>query len=88
MPEGGEGTVKDEEFNLTFKVTRKVDTDALQAVWADLNPNTQKAFKWSADVDLKQLRALSDLDPDNAFIAQGFVTTKPAKPLISLKDPS
>ena len=86
VPEGGEGTVKDEEFSIAFKVSRKVNTEALQAAWAVLNDNTKKAFKWSADVDLKQFRALNDLDPDNAFIAQGFVTTKPAKPAITLKE--
>lgn len=86
VPEGGEGTVKDEEFQIAFKLTRKVDTEALQASWAKLDKNSQKAFRWSADVDLKQLRALSDLDPDSAFVAQGFITTKPAKPSITLKD--
>lgn len=88
VPEGGEGTVKEEEFTLTYKVTRKVDTEALQASWSKLGTNTQKAFRWSADVDLKALRALSDMDPDNAFIAQGFITTKPAKTSLTLKDPS
>lgn len=87
-PDGGEGTVKDDEFSITYKATRAVDTDALQKAWGTLSPNTQKAFKWKADVDLKQLRALVDLDPDNAYQAQGFITTKPAKPTISLKEPS
>jgi len=86
VPDGGEGTVKDEEFSIKYSVTRKVDTEALQAAWAALSPNTQKAFKWSADVDLKHYRALIDLDPDNAYQAQGFVTTRPAKPALTLKD--
>ncbi len=85
-PDGGEGTVKDDEFSIKYAVTRKVDTEALQAAWAALSPNTQKAFKWSADVDLKHYRALIDLDPDNAYQAQGFVTTKAAKPAVLLKD--
>lgn len=86
VPEGGEGTVKDDEFSITYKVTRTVDTTTLQAAWSALSPNTQKAFKWKADVDLKHLRALVDMDPDNAFQAQGFITTKPAKPSLTLKD--
>ncbi len=86
VPDGGEGTVKDDEFSIKYSVTRKVDTEALQAAWSALSPNTQKAFKWSADVDLKHYRALIDLDPDNAYQAQGFVTTKAAKPSLILKD--
>ena len=87
-PNGTEGTVKEDEFSITFKNTRTVDTTALQASWGELSPNTQKAFKWRADVDLKHLRALIDLDPDNAYQAQGFITTKPAKPSLLLKDAS
>jgi len=86
VPDGCQGTVKDDEFSIKYSVTRKVDTEALQAAWAALSPNTQKAFKWSADVDLKHYRALIDLDPDNAYQAQGFVTTRPAKPALTLKD--
>ncbi len=87
-PDGGEGTVKDDDFSITYKVTRAVDTDALQKAWGALSPNTQKAFRWKADVDLKHLRALVDIDPDNAYQAQGFITTKPSKPALTLKEPS
>ncbi len=86
VPDGGEGTVKDEEFSITYKVTRAVDTDALQVAWFGLSDNAKKAFRWKADVDLKHLRALADIDPDNAYQAQGFITTKPAKPALTLKD--
>lgn len=85
-PEGGEGTVKDEQFSITYKVTRTVDTDTLQAAWGALAPNTRKAFKWKADVDLKHLRALIEMDADGAYQAQGFITTKPAKPTLTLKE--
>jgi len=87
-PDGGEGVIKDGDLTITHKVTRKVDTEALQAAWSTLTPNTQKAFKWSADVDLKHLRALVDIDPDNAYLAQGFITAKPAKPSLILKETS
>lgn len=86
VPLGGEGTHKDEEFSITYKVTRKVDTDGLQAAWAGLNANAQKAFKWAATVDLKQYRAIADLDPASYSQLAAFVTTTPAKPAITLKD--
>ena len=87
-PATGEGMHKDAEFSITYKVTRSVDTDALQAAWATLGTNAQKAFKWSADLDLKAYRALVEMDPDNAFKAQSYITTKPAKPSLTLKDQS
>lgn len=85
-PEAGEGTAKDGDLTVTWKLTRKVDTEALQDAWVELNPNTQKAFKWKADVDLKQLRALADLDADGHAAAARFITTTPAKPAITLKE--
>ena len=86
VPDGGEGTHKDEEFSIAFKVTRKVDTEALQVAWQGMTPNAQKAFKWAATVDLKQYRAIADLDPASYSQLAAFVTTTPAKPALTLKD--
>jgi hypothetical protein len=85
VPDGGEGTVKDEEFSITFKVTRAVDTEALQTAWNTLGTNAQKAFKWKADIDLKQYRAIQSLDTPAFEQLNQFVTTKPAKPALTLK---
>lgn len=85
-PEGGEGTSKEGGLSITWKVTRKVDTDALQGVWTDLPINTQKAFRWKADIELKQLRALQELDAGAYATAAKFITTAPAKPAVTLKE--
>lgn len=85
-PETGEGTKTEGVLSVAWKVTRKVDTDALQSAWPSMGPNAQKAFRWKADVDLKQLRALSDLDADSYSAAAKFITTTPAKPAITLKE--
>jgi hypothetical protein len=84
-PAGNEGTVKEDEFSIAFKVTRSVDTEALQNAWATLGTNAEKAFKWKADLDLKQYRAIKDLDPVAYGKLNAFVITKPAKPALTLK---
>ncbi len=85
-PAGGEGTHNDEEFKIVWKLTRTVDTAAVQNCWDSLNANAQKAFRWKAEVDLSQLRALADLDPTAYAQAAQYITAKPAKPSIELKD--
>lgn len=85
-PADGEGTTKDGDVSIAWKLTRKVDTDALQTAWPDLGPNAQKAFRWKAETDLKQLRALQELDADSHAAAAKFITTTPAKPAITLKE--
>lgn len=81
-----EGTVTNEGIAVNFKLTRTVDTAALQEAWASLGTNAQKAFKWKADVDLKHFRAIQELDPASYKTLIDFVTTKPAKPSIIVKD--
>ena len=85
-PPTGEGTIKKDDFTITYKVTRTVDTDALQDAWNSLGSNAQKAFKWAASVDLKHYRAIQELDAPAFSQLASFVTTKPAKAAISLKD--
>ena len=84
-PAGGEGTVKAEGISIAFKVNRTVDTDKLQAAWATLGINSQKAFTWKAGLDTKQYRAIQDLDPKSFAQLANFVTSKPAKPTLTLK---
>ena len=83
-----EGTVGDKAsgVSVAYKVTRSVDTEALRAGWASLSPETQTAFKWSASVDTKTLKAFQLANPEAYKAVAGFVTTKPAKPSISIKE--
>ena len=85
-PANGEGTHNDEEFKITWKINRTVDTAKVQVSWDSMNTNAQKAFRWKAEVDLTQLRALADLDPGAYAQATAHITSKPAKPTIELKD--
>jgi len=83
-----EGTVSDKDsgVSVAYKVTRSVDTEALRAGWAKLSPETQAAFKWSASVDTKTLKAFQLANPEAYSAVAQFVTTKPAKPSISIKE--
>ena len=83
-----EGTETDKEAGITvsFKVSRKVDTAALQADWDKLDKNAQAAFKWSADVETKTFKAIADLDPVTHSTVCAYITTTPNKPSISIKE--
>ena len=83
-----EGTVSDMDtgVSVAYKLTRSVDTEALRAGWDSLSPETQAAFKWSASVDTKTLKAFQLANPEAYKAVARFVTTKPAKPSISIKE--
>jgi hypothetical protein len=85
-PESNEGTHNDEEFSIVWKLNRTVNTDMLAADYEDLPTNTQKAFRWKAEVNLPYLRSLAEIDPAAYNKAAVFITSKPAKPSIELKD--
>lgn len=85
-PESGEGTHKDEEFTITWKLNRSVNTDQLASDYEDLPTNAQKAFRWKAEVNVAYLRSLAEIDPAAYNKAAVFITSKPAKPSIELKD--
>jgi hypothetical protein len=85
-PESNEGTHNDEEFTITWKLNRTVNTDQLATDYDDLPTNAQKAFRWKAEVNLAYLRSLAEIDPAAYNKAAVFVTSKPAKPTIELKD--
>lgn len=86
VPDGGEGTVKDEEFSITYKVSRKVDTDAIQKEWDLLTANQVKAIRWQAVLDTKHYRALKDFDPKAFEEINKFIITTPSKPAIEIKE--
>lgn len=86
LPLAGEGT-RSEKFgaakvSITYAITRSVDTPALQLAWTGLTEAQQAAFRWKADVRLKELREL-DL-PEQSVLAR-FITAKPAKPSIKIE---
>lgn len=85
-PESNEGTHNDEEFTITWKLNRTVNTDQLAADYEDLPTNAKNAFRWKAEVNLAFLRSLSEIDPAAYNKAAAFITSKPAKPSIELKD--
>ena len=56
-----EGTVHvNDRIKVQFKLTRKVDSDALDEIWDQLPDNIQKAFQWEAKPVLKELRKVQD----------------------------
>ena len=87
MPEQTEGTVTDKDtgISVAFKVTRKVSTEALQNDWMHLSQTVQSAFTWKADVSVKQIKAIQELDPAAFAVAAKYLTSTPAKPSISVK---
>ncbi len=86
VPVNDEGTAKTEvgalRVSVTAKLTRSVDTEALQGAWASLQPTVQKAFNWKADLSVSALRRL---DEQEAAQALRYVTTKPAKPAVKVE---
>lgn len=88
LPAQGEGTVTDKELGVSviYKLTRKVDTDALRTHWMSLPPEARDAFRWSASVDTAALRSLQEHRPDLAAAALHYITTSPAKPGFSVKE--
>lgn len=83
-----EGSITNADFGITvsYKLTRTVDSEGIQNAWSDLTANAQKALKVKFDIDLKQFRAVQDLDPQSFAQLAAFVTSKPAKPSISIKE--
>lgn len=56
-----EGTVHiNGSLKVQFKLTRKVDSDALDKIWDELPDNIQAAFEWNATPVLKELRKVQD----------------------------
>jgi hypothetical protein len=87
MPEQTEGTVSDKETGISvqFKVTRTVDTEAVQRDWTALPRNVQDAFKWKADIDTKRFKAIQNLSPSDFTVLARYVTSKASKPSISVR---
>ena len=88
LPTKLEGTVTDKEsgVSVTYRMTRKTDTTALQNDWMHLSQTVQSAFTWKADASARQLTAMQELDPAAYALAAKYITSTPAKPSISIKE--
>ena len=71
-----EGTVHlNDRIKIQFKLTRKVDSDALDKIWDKLPDNIQAAFEWEAKPVLKELRKV-----DNDARLAGIVSESAGRP--------
>ena len=75
LPEGYKVTV-------TYKLDRKVDTEALTKAWDKLPLDVQAAFKWKADLSVSEFRKLDEKAQLN--LSQ-YITTKEASPSITIE---
>jgi hypothetical protein len=64
-------------------MTRSVDSEKLQAIWGDLTPEQQGAFKWKPEVTLTGLKKVPT---EQMTKLAEVITTKPSKPSFELKD--
>lgn len=89
LPGGEEATttakLQGAKVTVTRKLTRSADTAQLQAAWASLPAQAQAIFKWSADIDLRKMRAAQEMAPDVYAAAARFITTKPAKAAVRVE---
>lgn len=82
-PEGSiSAPAGDWKLTVTYKVDRKVDSDALTKAWVTLPKDVQDSFKWTAGVSVSALRKLAAADVGKAAV---FVTAKEASPSIEIK---
>lgn len=70
------------KVTVTYKVSRKVDSDKLSAAWANLSASEQAAFKWAPDVSVTGLRKL---EGDSLIAVSKFITTNPAAPSVKVE---
>lgn len=76
-----EGTVHlNDRIKIQFKLTRKVDSDALDKIWDSLPDNIQDAFEWEAKPVLKELRKV-----ENDLRLEGIVSESSGRPTFTEK---
>lgn len=88
MPTKDEGTVTDKDAGITvsYSVTRSVDSDAVMKAWASLPPGAQTAIKFKASLDTRAWRVIEEHDPAARAALGQYITSKPAKPTITIKE--
>lgn len=88
LPGPDEATVNDKEsgISVTYRMTRSVDTKGVKDAWGMLPDGAKAALTWKASLDTRQWRHIQT-DDKAAFQALArFVTAKPAKPSVSIKE--
>ena len=73
------------KVKITGKLNRSVDSSSVQELWESLPDEIRKCFKWSADLDIKTYRALCSMRTDLLPALNQFITTKPAKPAVTVE---
>lgn len=83
-PEGAVSRKLDDgtKVTATFTMTRKVDSDKLQADWAKLPLDVQNIFKWKADVSVTEMRKL---EGTAVTTAARYYETKPGSTSIKIE---
>lgn len=88
LPTQEEGThtqaVGAAKLTATYKINRTVSA-AVMHDWTNLTEAAQKAFRFKPELDLKNYRALKELNPTAYIEASQFVTAKPATPSLSVE---
>lgn len=67
------------------KLTRSLDDKALQLDWDELPDEIKKCVKWKSALDTTKLRALEAMRDDLIPVMAQYMTTKPAKPSVSVE---
>lgn len=67
------------------KLTRSLDDAAIQSDWDTLPDEIKKCVKWKSSLDTKNLRSLEAMRHDLIPVMAQYMTTKPAKPSVSVE---
>ena len=67
------------------KLTRSLNDKALQSDWDSLPAEIKKCVKWKSSLDTRSLRALEEMRSDLMPVMANYLTTKPAKPSVSVE---
>lgn len=67
------------------KLTRSLDDAAIQSDWDTLPDEIKKCVKWKSSLDTKNLRSLEAMRNDLIPVMAQYMTTKPAKPSVSVE---
>lgn len=84
-----EGTTNAEgnlfKVKTVVKLTRSLDDAAIQSDWDTLPDEIKKCVKWKSSLDTKNLRSLESMRGDLVPVMAQYMTTKPAKPSVSVE---
>ena len=75
------------KVTVTRSMRRSVDSDLLLTAYENgLSEGARKCFKWSADLDTKQYRAIEAAAPEVLQEINRFITTKPSVPSVKVEE--